>query len=108
GRAGETIHPAMSWELAPGRVAEHAFCISPEGNAELRQAALRWRSTAPPADATWEYHPSKQPAPSLSGLRIGDRTFDLEQMRAITSWDETRQRVDVKLWHPGFDGAPER
>jgi hypothetical protein len=106
-RAVATIHPAMAWELEPGQVAEHAFCVSPEGNAELRQAALRWRLMAPPPDATWEYHASKQAAPALSGLRIGDRTFDLAETRAISSWDEARQRVDVKLWHPGFDGAPQ-
>ena len=107
-RAVSTIHPAMAWELGPGRTAQHAFCISPEGNAELRQVALRWVAAAPPVDATWEYHPSKQAAASLSGVAIGPSSFDFPAMRAITSWDEQRQRVDVRLWHPGFDGAPQQ
>lgn len=107
-RAVSTIDPAMAWELGPGRTAQHAFCISPEGNAELRQVALRWVAAAPPVDATWEYHPSKQAAASLSGVAIGPSSFDFPAMRAITSWNEQRQRVDVRLWHPGFDGAPQQ
>ena len=63
-RAVSTIHPAIGWELSPGRSAQHAFCVSPEGNAELRPAALTWLASAPPADATWEFYASKQAAPS--------------------------------------------
>jgi Family of unknown function (DUF695) len=106
-RAVQTIHPAMAWELAPGKTAQHAFCISPEGNAEVRQAALRWLASAPPADATWEYHASKQASPRLMGLEVATWRFDLEEMRAISSWDASRRRVDVRLWHPGFADAPE-
>lgn len=107
GSAVRSIHPAMAWELAPGATALHAFCISPEGDAELRQVALRWLSSAPPADATWEYHASKQARPKLMGLEIGRWRFDLEEMRAIASWDATRRRIDVRLWHPRFAEAPE-
>lgn len=106
-RAVSTIHPAMAWELSPGRTAKHAFCISPEGNAALRPAALTWLAAAPPVDATWEFYASKQAAPSLSGLKIGDVTFDLVEMRSIASWDSVRQREDVRLWHPGFSGVPD-
>jgi hypothetical protein len=105
--AVDTIHPAMAWELAPGRTAQHAFCISPEGNAEVRQAALRWLASAPPPDATWEFFASKQAAQRLMGLDIGGRPFDLEETRAIASWDAARRRVDVRLWHPRFTEAPE-
>lgn len=105
--AVRAIHPAMAWELAPGRVAQHAFCISPEGNAELRQVALRWLSTAPEPDAIWEYHASKQASPKLATLEIAARPFDLEEMRAITSWDAARRRIDVRLWHPGFPDVPD-
>jgi len=107
GKAVRTIHPAMAWELAPGATAQHAFCISPEGNAELRQMALRWLSSAPPADATWEYHASKQARPKLMGLEIGRWHFDLEEMRAIASRDATQRRTDVRLWHPAFAAAPQ-
>ncbi len=107
-RAVTAVHRDMAWELGPGRSARHAFCISPEGDPALRQVALRWLADAPPADATWEYHASKQANPSLDTLRldVGGQTFALAEMRAIASWDETRRRVDVRLWHPGFETAP--
>lgn len=107
-RAVRTIHPRMAWELSPGRSSQHAFCISPEGDAELRQVALRWLDTAPAPDATWEYHASRQASPTLQRLRIGDWDVALEEMRAIASWDETRRRLDVRLWHPTFPQLPEQ
>lgn len=106
-RAVRTLDPAMAWELSRGTSAQHAFCVSPGGNAALRPAALRWLTAAPPADATWEYHASKQATPTVTGLKIGNVTFDLQATRTIATWDETRQRADVRLWHPGFAGAPE-
>ncbi|HEY6012560.1 MAG TPA: DUF695 domain-containing protein [Candidatus Limnocylindrales bacterium] len=107
GRAVDAIRPGMAWELAPGHVARHAFCVSPEGNAELRQAALRWLAAAPPADETWEFHASKQPARQVGPIRIGNSEFDLGEMRSIATWDATHRRVDVRLWHPRFpDAAP--
>ena len=101
-RAVSSIHPAMAWELAPGRAARHAFCVSPEGNAEVRQAALRWLDGAVPADETWEFHASKQAARQLGALRIGSQEFDLNEMRTMAVWDPTRRRFDVRLWHPRF------
>ena len=106
-RAVRTIDPAMAWELAPGRTAEHAFCVSPEGNPELRQAALRWLATAPPADSTWEYHASRQPSAALQSLEVGGFRVELSEMRAISSWDVSRRRVDVRLWHPMFPQLPD-
>jgi hypothetical protein len=107
-RAVEWIQPGMAWELAPGQRAQHAFCISPEGNAQLRQAALRWLQSAPAPDETWEYHASRQASATLPGhLEIAGTGFDLTEMRAISSWDGARRRADVRLWHPAFAAAPE-
>jgi hypothetical protein len=106
--AVRTIHPSLGWELEPGQASQHAFCVSPEGSAEIRQAAIRWLASAPPADATWEYHASKQASARLMGLEVAGRRFDLEEMRATTTWDAARRRIDVHLWHPGFDGAPKQ
>lgn len=105
-RAVQTIHPQMAWELAPGKTAQHAFRISPEGRPDLRQVALRWLSNAPPADATWEYHASKQASQHLMRLDIAGAQFDLDEMRAITSWDSATRRLDVRLWHPQFERVP--
>lgn len=95
------VHPDMAWELAPGRAARHAFCISPEGNAELRQVALRWAASAPQPDATWEYHPAKQPSRGrVREVEAGGRRFDLDATRTIGTWDPRRRRLDVRLWIP--------
>ena len=103
----QRVHPQMAWELQPGAQAAHAFCLSPEGNPELRQVALRWLERAPKPDSTWEYHASKQPAKSLMTLVVAGGQFDLEEMRASAAWDETRRLVDVRLWHPRFPEVPE-
>jgi hypothetical protein len=105
-RAVAWIDPRMAWEFARGTSARHALCLSPEGNAEIRPAALRWLASAPPADETWEYRASRQAAQSLSVLEIGGRRMDLGEMRAPASWDARRRRLDVQLWHPAFEGAP--
>lgn len=105
-RAVRTVHPAMAWELAPGRTARHAFCLSPEGDPERRQAALRWHAAAPEADATWEFHPSRQASPAPRDLEVGGTTFHLGDMRSIASWDQLRRRLDVRLWHPAFPAVP--
>jgi hypothetical protein len=97
------VHREMAWELQPGTAAAHAFCLSPEGDPERRQVALRWLESAPKADTTWEYHASKPPAASLMSLQVGGSQFDLQAMRASASWDPTRRLVDVRLWHPGFE-----
>ena len=98
----------MAWELGrgPNRAARvlrlaRRQCRAPPG------LALRWLAEAPAVDATWEYYASKQPARSLSGLQIGGVQFDLQEVRAIASWDPMRRRVGVKLWHPEFARVPE-
>jgi len=104
--AVRTIDPSMAWELAPGKTAQHAFCLSSEGNPKLRQAALRWLAAAPAPDAVWEYHASKQADASLRTLQIGPSRIDLAEMRAISSWDASHRRLDVSLWHPTFPDLP--
>ena len=98
-RAVRGVDPRLAWEFAPGRTAKHALCVTPEGNAEVRPAALRWLAGAPPVDATWEYHAAPQASPSRDVLEVGGRRLALSEMRGISSWDESRQRLDVRLWH---------
>lgn len=105
--AVRTIHPDLGWELEPGQSSQHAFCVSPEGRAEVRQAAIRWLAGAPPADPTWEYHASKQAARHLMGLEVAGQRFDLEAMRATATWDPARRRIDVGLSHPAFADVPQ-
>jgi Family of unknown function (DUF695) len=100
------IDTGLAWELAPGATARHALVVTPEGNPALRPKALGWLASAPPVDATWEYHASRQ-AGELLTLEAGGLRVDLNEFRAIASWNEDRQRVDVKLWHPALEAAPE-
>ncbi len=101
-----TIDPRMAWEFAAGTRARHALCVTPEGDPELRPIALRWLASAPAVDATWEYHASRQPSGTGGALEVSGHRLQLQEMRAITSWDETRRRLDVRLWHDLFERAP--
>ena len=105
-RAVRGIDPRLAWEFAPGKRSKHALCISPEGNPETRPVALRWLASAPEPDATWEYHASRQASASLPVLEVAGRRLDLGELRAISSWDDTRRRLDVRLWHDTFAQAP--
>jgi hypothetical protein len=104
----QRVHREMAWELQPGQQAAHAFCLSSEGDPERRQFALRWRDHAPEADATWEYHASKQPAKTLMTLLVSGEQFDLQEMRAATTWDEAQHLIHVRLWHPRFADVAEQ
>ncbi len=99
------LHDKLAWELSPGSTARHALVVSPEGNAEFRPTALRWAASAPSPDATWEYHPSRQPGPPQV-LEIRGTRVSFSEVRTLTSWDESRELLDVRIWHPAMDGLP--
>ncbi|HEX5826374.1 MAG TPA: hypothetical protein VFY23_02555 [Candidatus Limnocylindrales bacterium] len=111
GRAAEIseavnrLHEKLAWELSPGSAARHALVVSPEGNPELRPIALRWAESAPPADASWEYHPSRQPGPPQV-LEIRGARVSFSEVRSLTSWDASRELLTVRIWHPALDGLP--
>jgi hypothetical protein len=105
-RAVRSIEPRLAWELARGSAATHALVVTPEGDAEIRPIALRWLERAPAADAAWEYHASR-PAGGRGVLEVDGRRFDDADWRAVTTWDESRELLDARLWHPTFDGSPE-
>lgn len=101
------IDKRLAWELAKGQSSEHMLIVTPEGNAEVRPIALAWLQSAPPADPTWEYRASRQPGEPRT-LQVAGAAVELSEMRAVASWDETREVLDVRLWHPAFDGLPEQ
>ena len=104
-QGGSAYPPGMAWGAAPGsRPSTRSACRPREPG--LRQVALRWLEPAPKADATWEYYASRQPSKRW-WPHGGRRTFELEEIRANTPWDETRRLVDVRLWHPMFPEVPE-
>ena len=107
-RAGEisiavnAIDRRLAWELAKGSTSTHMLVVTPEGSAEVRPIALAWLESAPGPDPTWEYHASRQPGP-LGIISVAHAEVALAEVRAITSWDENRERLAVRLWHPTFD-----
>jgi hypothetical protein len=98
------IDKGLAWELSKGIEAEHAFVVSPEGDPAMRPKALAWLATAPPRDALWEFYSSRQPGP-LGMLSFDGLEVDLNEFRAIAGWDESRERVNVHLWHPTLAAA---
>src|SRR4051794_17252185 len=58
------IDPGLQWELAAGRVADHALVVSAGGKRSLRAMAERWMRAGPGADDMWEFHSSRQPDPT--------------------------------------------
>ena len=104
----DRIHPDMEWETAAGRTAQHALIITSGGISDLRSLAERCFRAAPPADATWEYHPARQPDPEAlrSRLNLGGSELDLSLTRVGLTLDAERQKADVIVFHPGFATIP--
>jgi hypothetical protein len=105
--AVSAIDTRLAWELAQGKSAQHMLVVTPEGSAEVRPIALAWLRAAPAADGTWEFHASRQPGEPRT-LQVAGATVELSEMRAVTSWDESRELLSVRLWHPAFDPMPEQ
>lgn len=99
--AVHAIHPGLAWELGPGQVAKHAFTLSPEGNIEYRRLTERWLRSAPAADATWQYFPSRQPARGLT-LELGGAKFSSDDWRFGIGVDDQRLLLHVKAHHPSL------
>lgn len=105
-QAVDGIDKRLAWELSKGQTSQHMLILTPEGNAEVRPIALAWLASAPPSDATWEYRASRQPGEPRT-LQVAGATVELSEMRAVSSWDESREVVDVRLWHPAFEPLPD-
>ena len=102
----EGIDKRLAWELGKGQSSQHMLVVTPEGNAEVRPIALAWLQSAPPADATWEFHASRQPGEPKT-LVVAGANIELSEVRVIGIWDDSREVVDVFLWHPAFDTLPD-
>jgi hypothetical protein len=105
----QAVHPKLTWELGPGATAQHAFCLSPGGDPELRRLTERWLRAAPAADGAWEFHPAKRGAPALSDarLQIAEHTVPLGDMRFTVTIDPNRELMNVTSFHPAFAAMPD-
>jgi len=91
----------LDWELAPGKTAMHAFCLSPRGDAEARVVTEIWKARAPQADATWEYFAARQPTEGTT-LTIAGASFRYKDLRVVFEVDRERERIDAEYFHPQF------
>lgn len=96
------IHPALDFELGPGRLAHHQLAITAAGDPELRATARRWLRAAPAPDAVWEYVDLRQPSDDLAGqiLEIGGRRMSFDEV--VVAPRRRGARVDVTAYHPLF------
>ena len=101
------LHPDIAWELGRGRTAMHNLTVTVEGNLLLRRLTEQWLRSSPPPDQTWEYHASRQ-ASAPMGLEIGGKRFAPDEFRIASSFDESRERFDVVLFHPQFKKSDEK
>jgi hypothetical protein len=104
------LFPEFAWSFGPSAEASgHSFTLSGEGNPHRQLLAAFWLEQAPSFPG-WTFHASKQPTRDLSSLRleIGDRAFDPLAFWLIPQVDETRERIDLTVWHPAFAELEER
>jgi len=105
----QAVHPKLTWELASGGTAQHAFCLSSGGDPELRRLTERWRRAAPATDGVWEFHPAKPGLPGLADarLQIAEHVVPLGEMRFTVTIDPLRERMNVTSFHPAFAAMPD-
>lgn len=103
------INGDLQWELTKGRGAQHAFVVSPAGNAALRATAARWRAAAPAADEVFEYFDARQADDDVFDARIQIAGHDLElaELRFAVGTGEDAHDLDVGVFHPAFPHMPE-
>jgi hypothetical protein len=100
------IDVGLSWEFGSGQRAAHHLAVSSAGDQALRVVAERWLAAAPAADATWEFHPARQPRPDMV-LTLGGENFEPDEVTATWTVDADRERLDVVLHHPALAALEE-
>ncbi len=101
------IDEDLDWELSAGDRANHAFCLSAGGDPEKRLVTEVWKTRAPAADATWEFHPARKRGDLDNKLGIGDHELAFSTVLVAFELDESRERADVTIYHPVFPDAAE-
>ncbi|GII02736.1 DUF695 domain-containing protein [Planobispora takensis] len=104
GPAVQVVHPSLVWEITPGLGADQALIVTAAGDPELRPTAHRWAAAAPPADALWEFHPSRRANPHAMDLTldVGGYEFALDKLVLGLRAPLGNPRVDVVAHHPIF------
>jgi len=104
GPAVAALHPSLIWEVTPGKGALHALVVSAAADPELRPLAHRWAKAAPPADAFWEFYPSRQASsqPAEVSFEVNGLTLDLGRLVMALHVPPGSPRVNITAYHPIF------
>ena len=97
----EAIDPGLEWELAPGREAVYALCLSSAFDPGLRPVAERWVRAAPAVDVVWEYHPARigvEPRP----VGVGEIGIHPADVTVVIEANDTAEELDLTVGHPDF------
>lgn len=94
----------LDWQLGEGVRSKHHLCVTACGDPTLRGVTAQWLESAPEADATWEYYPSRQPMRTLEGfsLEIEEHVIPIDQAVVTFKEDKKRETIDVVFHHPMF------
>lgn len=98
----EAIDPGLAWEFIPAESGNpHRLTVTAAGVPELRGAARRWLSAAPPADDTWVYADLREPVRGCA-MYFRDRRLVFAEAEVVV--DLGLSCADVTVHHPGFAG----
>lgn len=103
------LHPRLNFSIERGREAIYALVLTAQADPELRVYTDAWKSAAPAADSLWEYHDAVPPVPDPREVTVNlqGKRYPLDEVRVSAQFDETRNLVDVAVYHPGFTGLAE-
>lgn len=102
------ICDGMAWEMGPCLESQHHFCLSSEGDVELRIIAERWLQSKLPKNEFWEFHTARQGeySPGYS-IQMGKDKYDFDDFRTLVELDEHSARGHLKVFHPLFRNMPD-
>lgn len=103
----EAIAPGLAWELGRGTGAAHVLVVTCDGDPELRGTARRWRLSAPPADAVWEFADARLPVADLDGVRLVLDGVELDLGSATAGAYVRGAALDLTVHHPRLADVPE-
>lgn len=98
----QAIAPGLEWQLTTGSSARHSLALSAGGDPQLRVVTGVWVKAAPEADATWEFHPARQPV-DLVPFDVENTVIDPGAALFSSEPDELYEQLVVSVYAPGFE-----
>jgi len=104
------IHRDLGWEAGKSPGGGYVFSLSCAGNWGARKVAAQWLRAAPAQDGVWRYTIARGALPldylAETTLQAAGSNLKVADCRLKIVKDESRERLDLSLWHPVFDRLP--